>query len=181
MPQVPAEDAVRRALRQAVAALDAAERRCQPVEMAQALATLARCYAALGELPAADTCLQAALRWSSAAGATDQSVDLLCQLCEGAARQADVALAAEPDRQAPIRAARERARSHALDAAALAGRVADPGWEVKVLLRISDVLDRCGERDDAVMLQTRALRLMAGHRTRTDWSQLPGLGRLADV
>ena len=149
--------------------------------MAQVLTALARCYAALAELPSADACLQAALRWAGAAGAADQCVDLLCELCELAACQADEALAARPEVRAPIRAARERARDHALDAAALAGRVADAGWEVKVLLRISDVLDRCGERDEALQLQTRALRLLAGHRSRTDWNQLPGLGRLADI
>jgi hypothetical protein len=59
--------------------------------------------------------------------------------------------------------------------------VADPDWEIKVLLRVSDVLDRCGDRDDAVQLQTRALRLMAHDATaQIDPRVLPGLGRLAD-
>ena len=45
---------------------------------------------------------------------------------------------------------------------ALAGHVADAQWEVTVLLRISDVLDRCGDHDDAVQLQARAMGLMYG-------------------
>ena len=40
--------------------------------------------------------------------------------------------------------------------------VADPQWEITVLLRVSDVLDRCGDHDDAVALQSRAMRLMYG-------------------
>ena len=65
---------------------------------------------------------------------------------------------------------------------ALAARVADPRWEVTVLLHLSDVLDRFGDRDDAVNLQTRALRLMssAGSSAAPDPMWLPGLGRLAD-
>lgn len=181
MPQAPIEDALRQALRQAGAALDAAAARARPFEMSQALTALARCYAALGELPGAQACLQAALRWAGAAGATDQRVDLLCELCELAARQAEQLAAEQPGYPGRARAARERARGHAFDAAALVGRVADAGWEVKVLLRISDVLDRCGDRDEAVLLQTRALRLLAGHGGGTDSTLLPGLGRLADI
>lgn len=181
MAQVSTDDAAQLALQRACAALDDAELRGQPIEMSRALTTLARCYAALGLLPSAEACLQAALRWAAAAGATDQRVDLHCELCEMAARIADQLAAEQPEHPGRARAARERARDHAFDAAALVGRVADAGWEVKVLLRISDVLDRCGDRDEAVLLQTRALRLMAGHSGRTDSALLPGLGRLADV
>jgi hypothetical protein len=58
-------------------------------------------------------------------------------------------------------AAMERARDHAFEAAALARQASDAHWEVKVLLRVSDVLDRCGDHDDAISLQTRALTLMS--------------------
>ena len=61
-------------------------------------------------------------------------------------------------------AALERTRDWAFEATGLAGHVADPQWEIKVLLRISDVLDRCGDHDDAVELQSRAMRLMYGAR-----------------
>jgi len=32
-----------------------------------------------------------------------------------------------------------------------------------VLLRASDVLDRCGDHDDAITMQTRAMTLMVRH------------------
>jgi hypothetical protein len=62
-------------------------------------------------------------------------------------------------------AAREAARDHAFAASARAHRVADPDWEIKVLLRISDALERCGDHEDAASLQVRALQLMVGEPT----------------
>ena len=61
--------------------------------------------------------------------------------------------------------------------------MADPSWEVLVLLRVPDVLDRCGDRADAVLLQTRALRLMTGSLVSgtSNATQVPSLGRLADL
>jgi len=57
-------------------------------------------------------------------------------------------------------AALERTRDRAFEASAMAAHVADPDWEITVLLRISDVLDRCGDHDDAVALQSRAMHLI---------------------
>ncbi len=171
---------VRQVLREAAAALDAAEQRGRPCEMSQALQALARGHLALQATAAAETYLEQALRWARPAGSHDAVVDLLCELSETAQR-----LAAELDEAQPGHghAARERARDHAFEAATLAGHVADRNWEVKVLLRVSDVLDCCGDRDDAVQLQVRALRLMAGPgpETRPDPRLLPSLGRLADA
>ena len=175
------EDLAYGALRRACAALDDARLRHVPPEMSQALSGLARCYARHGQLASAEACLQEALRWAGVVGAVDQRVDLLCQLCELAAGRAEQLAEEQPDWPGLARATRERARAHAFDAAALVGRVADPQSEVRVLLRVSDVLDRCGDRDRATLLQTRALRRMAGHPGRVDVALLPGLGRLADV
>jgi tetratricopeptide (TPR) repeat protein len=171
---LPARDA----LRSAAAALDAAEQLGQPLAISAALAQLARSLVAMRALAHAETYLESALRWSRAAGSTDQTVDLLCELCDLAER-----LAQTQDARAPGKGhtARERARDHAFEASTLAARVADPDWEIQVLLRVSDVLDRCGDRDDAVQLQTRALRLMAHDGTASvDARVLPGVGRLAD-
>jgi tetratricopeptide (TPR) repeat protein len=177
------EAKLRHAMRLASARLDAAELRAEPFEMTHALTQVARCYRALQMLPSAETCLLQALRWSRLTGSIDAMVDLICELSE-----TTVALATWQDKQAQAgeraegHAARERARDHAFEASTLACRVADPGWEVQVLLRISDVLDRCGDRDDAVLLQTRALRLMSGSLQAggADPALLPSLGRLAD-
>jgi hypothetical protein len=173
------DDRTRDALRLACAALDAAEARGQPVAMCQALADVARCYRTLRAWASAETSLQAALRWARASGSPDLVVDLLCELCDASACLAQHQHEA---RHGSGQAALERARDHAFEAGKLAARVADANWEIKVLLRISDVLDRCGDRDDAVLLQTRALRLMARNPSAGafDPAQHPGLGRLAD-
>jgi tetratricopeptide (TPR) repeat protein len=175
----PLDESSREALRQAAAALDAAEAGGQAHAVSHALAQVAACYRGLRAMASAETCYEAALRWARSAGSTDQVVDLLCALCETAA---DLAGAQEGQRRGRGRAARERARDHAFEAATLAGKVADPCWEATVLLRISDVLDRCGDHDDAALLQVRALRLMSGSLSTggADPSQLPSLGRLAD-
>jgi len=172
------DEATRDCLRGASAALDAAERSGQPQALSGALAQLARGYRALHALASAEAYLELALRWSRSGSAIDSTVDLLCEL-------ADLAecLACAHDAQQPGHghAARERARDHAFEASTLAGRVSDPNWEIQVLLRISDVLDRCGDRDDAQQMQARALRLMAPAASCAgDPSLLPGLGRLAD-
>jgi hypothetical protein len=169
------EEPAREALRQAAAALDLAERRGQPYEMSLALTAVARGYGVLDVHATAEAYFELALRWARAAGSTDHTVDLLCSLCETAARLASAQDAAAPGSG---HAARERARDHAFEASTLAGRVADSAWEVTVLLRISDVLDRFGDRDDAVLLQTRALRLMSG--VAPEVVQVASLGRLAD-
>ncbi len=176
--QPPTEAELRDAMRLASVQLDEAEARAEPFEMVHALTQVARCYRGLSMLPSAEACLLQALRWSRVCGSIDATVDLVCELSE-----TTVALASQTQPQDASRAhaARERARDHAFEASTLAGRVADPSWEVQVLLRISDVLDRCGDRDDAVQLQTRALRLMSGAAAEAvDPALLPSLGRLAD-
>jgi hypothetical protein len=106
-------------------------------------------------------------------------VDLLCELCEVCAAQA-VGTGDEDESLYP--AACERMRDHAFEASTLANRLADGSWEAKVLMRIGAVLESCGDRDDAVLLQTRALRLMSGSLAggAPDPALLPSLGRLAD-
>ena len=155
----------RERLRRAAAALDAAEAGGQPQAVSLALARMAACYRSVREM--------------ASGGSTDQVVDLLCDLCETAAAVAETLESQQPDRG---RAARERARDRIFEATTLVGQVADPEWEASVLLRISDVLDRCGDHDDAVQLQVRALRLMSGslYPGLPDPHLLPGLGRLAD-
>jgi tetratricopeptide (TPR) repeat protein len=173
------QQAVCDAMRQASARLDAAERQAEPFEMSQALTQVARCYRAMQLLPSAEASLVLAQRWCRLTGSTDALVDLTCELSEAA-----VALAQQQERQEPGtgHAALERARDGAFEVSTLAGRVADPGWEAQVLLRASDVLNHCGDRDDAAQLQTRALRLMSGSLAAggADPALLPTLGRLAD-
>lgn len=170
------EAPAREVLRLACRVLDAAEVTGGAMAISQALAAVACSYRALHALPAAEHCLDEALRWARATQSTDWTIDLLCELVE-----TGVQLGTAQDTASPGsgHGARERARDHAFEASQLAARVADREWEVKVLLRVSDALDRLGDHDDATGLQTRALRLMNGSRA-PDVFELPGLGRLAD-
>lgn len=156
-PDTMLDSPARSTLREAAIALDLAERHRAPIEMCLALAQMGRCYRALNAPQPAQWVLQDAYRWAGLLGAADQAVELLCQLAELSCE-----IAAEPCRDdlPPCRAALEQARDRAFEIAALAPKVSDPQWEIKALLRASDVLDRCGDHDDAVQLQSRAMRLI---------------------
>jgi hypothetical protein len=161
MPPINAmlESPARSALREAAAALDRAERFKHPLEMTLSLAQMARCYRGLQASEPAEWYLERALAWAGTLGAIDQSVEILCLLSETSCSLAEKHARSDARRS---RAARERTRDRVFEIARMADRVADPAWEIKVLLRISDVLDRCGDHDDAVELQSRAMRLMYG-------------------
>jgi hypothetical protein len=169
----------RTALREAAAALDLAERYQQPLEMSLALAQMARCYRGLQALGPAELYLERSLAWARTLGAIDQAVEILCLLAETCCSLAELHGRGDSRRS---HAALERTRDWAFEASGLAGHVADPEWEIKVLLRISDVLDRCGDHDDAVELQSRAMRLMYGDCFEPESADYPGtmVNMLAD-
>jgi len=160
-----AEGSAREALRQAMQQLSAAEDAVgsgRTAGLCQAHTGVARALSHLHAYSSAESHLAQALHWGVVMGATDVRADLHCALSEVATNAAELAeLRGEsPDR---VRRARDRSRDHVFEAARLAGHTADPHWEVKLLLRASDVLDRCGDHDDAVQLQQRALVLMGLH------------------
>lgn len=150
-------DLAHTALMAAEAAVESARCTMRPAAMASALAQWARCYRGMGHVDAAHIAFEQALPWTRLLGSTDATVDLLCELADCAADYAD-ALDDEDD----ARAARRNARGHAREAWMLSPRVADPAWEIRVLLRVSEVFDRLGDRADAVAVQTRAQSLMSG-------------------
>ena len=152
----------RSALELAVRRLDDAERDRQPAAMCEALAGIARCYRSLSAYAHAMDFMHKALRWSYALGGVDQRVELLCELAELSCAAADDAGEGE-DAERQARSARDLARDMAFEAARVATHSSDAHWEIKVLLRASDVLDRCGDHDDAITLQTRAMELMVRH------------------
>jgi hypothetical protein len=176
-PAAPAAPDPRETLAAACRALDHAQAGGQAAAISQALAGMAAAYRGLDALSTAEAYLEMALRWAGAAQLADQSIELLCELCD-----TGVLLALQQDALAPGSgaAARERVRDHAFAAGAMAHRAADGSWEVKVLLRVSGVLNRLGDHDEAALLQSRALRLQAGCAG-ADAAQLPSLGRLADT
>ncbi|MES2718709.1 MAG: hypothetical protein V4795_23260 [Pseudomonadota bacterium] len=160
------EGQAREALRQAMQALNTAETTegsARPPAMCHALTEAARALAGLHAYSPAESHLAQALRWAGLMGGHDLLADLHCAWAEVATNAADLGAAqAEPARS---RAARDRARDHAFEAARLAGLATDPNWEIRVLLRASDVLERCGDHDDALLLQQRALVLMGMGQT----------------
>ena len=152
-------ESARQALRDASAALDAAEAAGEPALLSQALVQVGRCHRSLGALAEAMWYVQRGLQIARGLSAVDASVDDLCELAELALERA-----ARLDDQDDPRAAhrlRDTARDHGFEAAQRALRSADPQWEITVLLRVSDLFDRLGDHDDAIALQCRAVELMS--------------------
>jgi hypothetical protein len=149
------------ALDLAVRRLDEAELTREPSAMCDALAGIARCYRSLAAFAASMDFMEQALRWSYAIGGVDQRVQLLCELAELSCEAAEAAQINDDERQA--RVAREFARDMAFEAARVGAHSTDPHWEIKILLRASDVLDCCGDHDDAITMQTRAMTLISRH------------------
>jgi hypothetical protein len=173
------EGQAREALTLAMRTLDMAQLLQRPADMCTALALVARSLKALGAFPAAEDYLLQSRRWARLLPGRDALIDLECELAEVACARAVAALAAG-DGRTPLRHAREQARTHAFEAAALAAQSSDGQWEVKVLLRISEVLDRCGDHDDAATLQNRAISLMGLNAELTEVTALqdPGVETL---
>lgn len=154
------EGFARQALTLSLRVLDLASVFKRPNDMCQALAQVARAMKAMNAFGPAEGYLAQALHWSSLLPGIDTRVDLLCELAEVCCAAAEAEQAANEHQRHAGRRERERARDHAFEAASLAGQTTDAHWEVKVLLRVSDVLDRCGDHEDAASMQNRAISLM---------------------
>ena len=152
----------RDALRQAALMLELAEAASgdtQPALRWHAHKGMALALSRLQAYSPAQSHLAQALRWATVMGSIDGCADLQCALAEVATSAAEQAKAHGAS-QDSLRRARERCRDLAFEAARLAPLTTDPHWEARVLLRASDVLDRCGDHDDAALLQAQALALM---------------------
>ncbi|MBI5256052.1 MAG: hypothetical protein HY855_06100 [Burkholderiales bacterium] len=155
-----ADGFARQALKLSLRVLDLAQVFKRPNDMCQALAQVARAMKALGAFGPAEDYLAQAQRWAAMLPGVDTRVDLLCELAEVCCAMAEAEQTANEHKRHAGRQERERARDHAFEAASLAGQTTDAHWEVKVLLRVSDVLDRCGDHEDAASMQNRAISLM---------------------
>jgi len=167
LPPGPAREALVTALN----TLDAAERQPHPVVMSLALAKVGHCCSDAGALAQAEWYLQRALRWAMTLGSADGAIDLVCELAELAVRRAGEAAGTDATQ---VHALRGQARDRCFEAAGMASRAADPHWEVHVLLRVSEVLDRCGDHDDAISLQCRALHLLVSDEIPVLDTEAPG-------
>ncbi len=151
-------ESAREALREAMSALDAAEAAGEPARLSQALAHVSRCLRKIGALADAVWYAKRGLQLARGLSAVDASVDALCELAELAVERS--ALLDDQDESRGAERLRDSARDHCFEAAQLALRSADPQWEITVLLRVSDLFDRLGDHDDAIVLQCRAVELM---------------------
>lgn len=148
----------RDALADALHQLDEAELQDQPAILALALAQVGRCYRRMGDGATAEWYLQQGLRKARTLCAPEACIELLCDLAELVS-----ILATEICRDDPrgAHAVRERARDHGYEAAQMVSLMGDWEWEAAVLQRVSCVLDRCGDADDAAALRERAGMLRA--------------------
>jgi hypothetical protein len=146
-----------RTLKQAMSALDVAEQNAAPDELIPALIQAAYAYHSLGASVIADWYLRKAIGAARAHGTLQGTVSALCA---SAGLAAAIASHKDGDDDDTRRSARDRARDHGFEAALLAAQSDDTGWEIDVLMHVSDALDRCGDHDDAVALQCRVLELI---------------------
>lgn len=153
----PIQVNARESLRNAVARLDDAELRGNAHEMIDALLPVAGCYRAMGALAAAEDALRQALRSARRSACPQQLVRVLVELAHTACIRAEQL---QPEDAASARAARDRARDEAFEASTVTHRHAQTAWATPALLEISDILNRCGDHDDATALQLRALEWM---------------------
>lgn len=153
----PAREALHAALKE-LAVAEAYQGRARAIVLCEALTGVAQALAGLHAYGPAEQHLALALRWAAQLGGCDLAADLHCAWAEVATNAADLADAQDDD--AGCAAGRDRAREHACEAARLARQATDPNWELRLVLRASDVLERCGDHDDALQLQQHALQLM---------------------
>ena len=161
-------ESARQELRDATAALDAAEAAGEPGRLSQALAQVSRSHHRLGALSEAVWYAKRGLELARNLSAVDASVDALCDLAALSLERAAL-LEAQDEPRGAYRL-RDTARDYCFEAAHLALRSADQQWEITVLMRVSDLFDRLGDHDDAVAMQCRAVELM------TESAHAPGTG-----
>ncbi len=168
----------RQALQLATRVLDLAEVYRKPHDMCQATAQVARCLKAMQDFASAEAYLMKSMAWAACIPGVDARVDLLCELAEVVCTQAEAGFDDGANNSGAMAryATLERARDHAFEAASLAHRTADAQWEVKVLLRASDVLNRCGDHDDAASMQDRAITLLGLQPDADTAADLPAEG-----
>lgn len=164
-------ESARQELRDATAALDAAEAAGEPGQLSQALAQVSRSHHRIGALSEAVWYAKRGLELARNLSAVDASVDALCDLAALSLERAALLEAQDEPRGAHRLC--DTARDYCFEAAHLALRSADQQWEITVLMRVSDLFDRLGDHDDAVAMQCRAVELMS-ESARADGHAAPG-------
>jgi len=124
----------------------------------RALAEVAHCYQAVGDPERAEWHLRQGLRRARTLGQSETSLEVLCEMASAA-----LAVAVRQEHLGEVHlahVARERVRDYSFEAIRLLGTTGTHALQAAVLIRLGDLLERCGDTDDAQALHARALRLL---------------------
>lgn len=124
----------------------------------RALAEVAHCYQAAGDPAQAEWHLRQGLRRARTLGQSDTSLEVLCEMASAALAVATRHEALGEARLAHV--ARDRVRDYSFEALRLLGSTGSHTLQAAVLMRLGDLLELCGDADDAQGLHARALRLL---------------------
>jgi hypothetical protein len=146
------------ALRAALLAVERAEATASQQMLWPAWLDVARCWRRMGATEEAHGSLRNALRVARSARSSAALVDVLCEVAENTCDLADMHVGVSRER---VRHWRDRARDEVFEASTWLLGAEPSAKAVETLLRLSDVLSRCGDHDDASVLQMRALAWMS--------------------
>jgi len=151
-------DAIPPSLRLALRSLESADASGDGDGWNRALAEVAHCYLAVGDPARAEWHLRQGLRRARTLGQTATSLEVLCEMASAA-----LAVAVRHEHLGEARlahVARERVRDYSFEAVRLLGSTGTHALQAAVLMRLGDLLELCGDNDDAQALHARALRLL---------------------
>jgi tetratricopeptide (TPR) repeat protein len=146
------------ALRRALSDVERAEAESSTQGLWKAWLQVGCCYRALRAPTEAQNSLRQALRAARTLRSPSALVAVLCELAETTCDLADPAN--EPSRDLR-RIARDKARDEVFEASTWLLSGEPSAGSAQLLLRLSDVLNRCGDHDDAAVLQARAVAWMS--------------------
>jgi hypothetical protein len=146
------------ALRTALKAVEQAEASASSQALCHAWLRVGRCWRVLHSPDEAHNSLRHALREARTTRRAHELVQVLCEMAENTCDLADV----QPEPSSEwLRMSRDKARDEVFEASSWLLRGGASADAAHTLLRLSDVLNRCGDHDDATVLQARALGWMA--------------------
>jgi hypothetical protein len=154
----PSGDSIPASLRLALRSLESADAAGDSDGWSRALAQVAHCYQAAGDPAQAEWHLRQGLRRARTLGQNEASLEVLCEMASTALA---VAVRHENLGESHLaHVARERVRDYSFEAVRLLGTTGTHALQAAVLMHLGDLLERCGDADDAQAMHGRALRLL---------------------
>lgn len=146
------------ALRTALQAVEKAEASASSHALCHAWLRVGQCWRVMHAPQEAHNSLRNALREARTTRRGHELVQVLCEMAENTCDLADAKPEPSPEW---LRMSRDKARDEVFEASTWLLRGEASADAAHTLLRLSDVLNRCGDHDDATVLQARALGWMA--------------------